>query len=128
MARKFYIQDNATVPSIVFENSKPEGYTLVASNHPLMRLLIKKKQDEHRKAGIKYFRDTSVNMISSGLPIDAIVHIEEKLNPVELRLTNGHWTIAIVILRDQVTPDGILTQGFYQLLLDDFTDYILNNY
>ena len=136
MARNFYMQGmeegDKSPPSIVFENSKPEGYTLIGVTHPLIDGLINKKYDEYKKAGIQYYNDTRVQLVKAklfgGLAIDDAVYIEKKLDSVISFLEGGNWESAKITLLNEVITDGILSQDFYDKILNDIQEYILKNY
>jgi hypothetical protein len=132
MSRNFYIQDTPIAPSIRFEESKPNGYTLVEMTNPLIDDLIKKKYNEYKKDGIEYFNNTRVQLVkarnASLLTSDNIVAIEKKLASVESSLIIGNWISAETILINDVVADALLSQDFYDKLLNDFQTYILNNY
>jgi hypothetical protein len=134
--RKFYVQnmpDGSTAPpSTVFELEKPLGYTLVEISNPLIDVLIDEKYDEHEAAGLKYYKQTRIQLVKARmagyLTSGNIVDIEEKVASIQYALQNGNWKSAKELLIRYITPDVDLSQTLYDTFLNDFTKYILNKY
>jgi O-phosphoseryl-tRNA(Cys) synthetase len=130
MSRNFYIEQEEEIPAIVFELEAPSGFIPLTDSEKIKEL-ISKQYSKREIDGREYFNSIRVKLVtdySEGIiSLNEIFHIEEKIEPVTLKIILGDWMTASYILSN-TTVDSIFNQDFKNELVNYINDYILNNY
>jgi hypothetical protein len=134
--RKYYIEDKPANQgrSDVFchEGEQPEGWILIDATNPLIDKLIERTYNQYELDGLAYFKETRIQFVKcrmlAVMTSTNIIDIEQKLKDVESNIKSGNWKSAELILVRDITPDLIVSQAFYDKVLNDIQTYVLNKY
>ena len=128
--RKFYKEDNESIPAIVYELSNPSGYTEITDNSELKRLYIglyKQREID----GLNYFEDFRADLIMkimagtyTNLEVFAL---ETHIKYLQDEIILGNW------LTSQNINLNLSLSGIYDQVMKDeiqnyIDTYITNNY
>ena len=136
MAKKFYTEDNEAIPSIVFKDTKPSGFTEITDQAELSRLYLKQnnKLKEDGKEYTANFKVVSfgVSYRDGTLSDSSVDYLYTKLAQIILRLEDGNWDSALYYLNNHlntISQDDInngYSQAIHDQLVSDLTAYINN--
>ena len=128
--RKFYKEDNQSIPAIVYELSNPSGYTEITDNSELKRLYIglyKQREID----GLNYFEDFRAGLVMdiiSGTYTDLeVFSLETHIKYLQDEIILGNWLTAQNI-NSNLSLIGIYNQTMKDEIQNYIDNYILNNY
>ncbi len=123
--RKFYKEDNESIPAIVYELTKPIGYTEITDNSELKILYIglyKQREID----GINYFEDFRADLIMKimdGTYTDIEVFaLESHIKYLQDEIILGNW-----LTSQNINLNLSLVGVYNQTMKDEIQNYI-NNY
>lgn len=130
MARKFYIEQNETIPAIAFELSQPVGFIEITDANKLKELYYK-KYNERTKDGQNYYNgfrtDLYIDIINGNITEQDAFNLETHIKTLADNLLTGNWLTA-QNTNQNLNLSGIYTQIMKQDLQTDIDNYINNNY
>jgi len=130
MARKFYKEDNESIPAIVYELSQPVDYTEITDSEELKRLYIglyKQREID----GLNYFDDfrasIMMDIIAGTYTETEVFNLETHIKNLQDEVILGNWLTA------QNTNNNLALSGIYDQAMKDeiqtyIDDYVQNNY
>lgn len=123
--RKFYKEDNESIPAIVYELTNPIGYTEITDNSELKILYIglyKQREID----GINYFEDFRADLIMNimdGTYTDLEVFaLESHIKYLQDEIIIGNW------LTSQNINLNLSLNGIYDQTMKDKIQNYINNY
>jgi hypothetical protein len=123
--RKFYKEDNESIPAIVYELTNPIGYTEITDNSELKILYIglyKQREID----GINYFEDFRADLIMNimdGTYTDLEVFaLESHIKYLQDEIIIGNW------LTSQNINSNLSLNGIYDQTMKDKIQNYINNY
>jgi len=128
--RKFYKEDNESIPAIVYELSNPSGFTEITDNAELKSLYIGLYR-QREIDGLNYFEDFRANLIMdiiSGTYTDLeVFSLETHIKYLQDEIILGNW------LTSQNINLNLSLSGIYDQVMKDeiqnyIDTYITNNY
>jgi len=130
MARKFYKEDNESIPAIVYELSQPTGFTEITDSEELKILYIglykQREQD-----GINYFEDFRANLmmdvIAGTYTSQEVFDFEVHVKYLQDEIMIGNWLTAQSI-NQNLSLSGIYTQTIKDEIQNYIDNYVANNY
>lgn len=134
MSKKWWKEDNETIPAILFQELQPNGFSEITDPNELTQLRIRLNND-YKRWGIDYFTDFKIsyfgNKLKSGeLDESNINYIYDRLESVIFRLVNGDIEQALWKLNNGILPitttdeiNGYDTLVHNQIVLD-LTNYL----
>jgi hypothetical protein len=134
MEKKFYKEDNEPIPSIVYSETQPVGYSEITDQAKLSELYLK-LNNNMKQLGRDYvssFKVSSFGLLyRDGTLTDAnINYLYNKLTQLLLRLEDGNFDSAKFLLENElntITQDDIdngYTQAIHDQILNDITNYL----
>lgn len=130
MSRKFYIEDNEAIPSIVFENSAPIGFTEIIDQNKLKEL-YQLKYNERTKDGHDYYNSLRTDLyldIVNGTVTDTDAFLlENHVKNLKDELISGNWLTAQYV-NSNLALSGIYNQVMKDEIQNYIDNYVLNNY
>ena len=130
MARKFYKENNETIPAIKFDNSLPTGFTEITDETEIKRLY--KIQYGYRISDGKNFvldftTDKYVDVLNGTYTEAEVFALENHIKDLYDQLNNGWWLTA------QNTNNVLILDGIYNQTMKDsiqavINEYVTNNY
>ena len=130
MARKFYKENNESIPAIVFENNAPEGFTEITDENELHELYLD-KYAERQNDGMQYcneFRATLYMEMLKGTNTESETFLlENHLANLKDELISGNWLTA------QNTLENLPLLGIYDATMQNeikshVDQYVIDNY
>ena len=130
MSRKFYKEDNQSIPAIVYELSQPTGFTEITDLEELKQLYIglykQRSQD-----GINYFEcfraDLMMDVIAGTYTSQQVFDFEVHVKYLQDEIMLGNWLTAQSI-NQNLSLSGIYTQTIKDEIQNYIDDYVANNY
>jgi hypothetical protein len=130
MAKKFYIEENESIPAIIFAETSPVGFIEITDQDELKKLHAQRYKDSHDD-GVEYVRNYTAQLyldIINGIITtnDAFifeVYTESLLKQIE----SGHWLTA-KNTNENLTLSGIYDQERKDAIQSDIDLYISENY
>jgi len=130
MARKFYKEDNESIPAIVYELSQPTGFTEITDSEELKILYIglykQREQD-----GINYFEDFRANLmmdvIAGTYTSQEVFDFEVHVKYLQDEIMIGNWLTAQSI-NQNLSLSGIYTQTIKDEIQNYIDNYVANKY
>lgn len=128
--RKFYIENNETLPAVAFEDVAPVGFTEITDQEELKRLYAFKYK-ERMKDGGEYYNDLRsqlyLDIVNGTITEQQAFDLEVHIKTVSDNLLTGNWLTAqnaninlpLLGIYDQAMKDGIH---------NDLDNYINFNY
>lgn len=130
MARKYYQEDNETIPAICFEETQPIGFTLITDENQIHDL-IKRQYIIRADDGANYynnFRTEKYMDILNDVYTDVeVFELEQHLNNVGLQIGTGNWLTA-QNENSNLSLSGIYNQEMKDYIQTSIDNYIVNNY
>ena len=130
MPRKFYKEDNESIPAIVYELTTPLGFTEITDNAELKSLYIGLYR-QREIDGSNYFEDFRANLIMdiiSGTYTDLeVFSLETYIKYLQDEIILGNWLTAQNI-NTNLSLSGIYDQAMKDEIQNYIDTYILNNY
>jgi hypothetical protein len=134
MEKKFYKEDNEPIPSIVYSETQPVGFSEITDQAKLSELYLK-LNNNMKQLGRDYvssFKVSSFGLLyRDGTLTDAnINYLYNKLTQLLLRLEDGNFDSAKFLLENElntITQDDIdngYTQAIHDQILNDITNYL----
>jgi len=132
--KKFYKEDNEDIPSIVYSDVQPNGFSEITDPLELNALYLK-QNNKMKQLGQDYVSNFKVSNLGvlyrDGALTDANVHyLYNKLTQLLLRLEDGNFDSAKFLLENElntITQDDIdngYTQAIHDQILNDVTNYL----
>ncbi|NIO45018.1 MAG: hypothetical protein GTO02_16625 [Candidatus Dadabacteria bacterium] len=130
MARKFYIEDNEAIPSIVFDLNAPLGFTEIIDANKLKEL-YKNKYNERTKDGQEYYNsfrtDLYLDIVNGSITETDAFLLEQHIKQLSDNLMTGNWLTA-QNTNQNLTLSGIYDQAMKDEIQNYIDTYITNNY
>jgi hypothetical protein len=128
--KQYYIEDNESMPSIVYCEGQPEGFSLITDAAKLLDLTMKDYEKKEKDGQDFYngFRSKLLLAIRGGgvAPTDAFT-VESYLSGVKNNLITGNWMTAQYI--NSILPlSGIYTQTLKDEIQAGIDAYVSQNY
>ena len=134
MAKKFYKEDGETIPSVVYVETPPAGFTEIVDQDELTRLYLQLNK-RMKEDGLDYVSKFKVDNFGikyrDGTLTEANVdYLYNKLVQLILRLEDGNWASALHHLNNTLnTPtqtdiDNGYTQEVHDNIVADITNYL----
>ena len=134
MEKKFYKEDNEPIPSIVYSETQPVGFSEITDQAKLSELYLK-LNNNMKQLGRDYvssFKVSSFGLLyRDGTLTDAnINYLYNKLTQLLLRLEDGNFDSAKFLLQNElntITQDDIdngYTQAIHDQILNDINNYL----
>jgi len=134
MEKKFYKEDNEPIPSIVYSETQPIGFSEITDQYELSGLYLK-QNNKMKQLGRDYvssFKVSSFGLLyRDGTLTDANVnYLYNKLTQLLLRLEDGNFDSAKFLLENElntITQDDIdngYTQVIHDQILNDVNNYL----
>lgn len=134
MEKKFYKEDNEPIPSIVYSETQPVGFSEITDQAKLSELYLK-LNNNMKQLGRDYvssFKVSSFGLLyRDGTLTDAnINYLYNKLTQLLLRLEDGNFDSAKFLLENElntITQDDIdngYTQAIHDQILNDINNYL----
>ena len=106
MEKKFYKEDNEPIPSIVYSETQPIGFSEITDQYELSGLYLK-QNNKMKQLGRDYvssFKVSSFGLLyRDGTLTDANVHyLYNKLTQLLLRLEDGNFDSAKFLLENEL--------------------------
>ena len=125
MARKFYKENNETIPAIKFDNSLPTGFTEITDETEIKRLY--KIQYGYRISDGKNFvldfsTDKYVDVLNGTYTEAEVFALENHIKDLYDQLNNGWWLTA------QNTNSVLILDGIYNQAMKDSIQVIIDVY
>lgn len=130
MAKKYYIEDNQSIPAIQYCEGQPEGYSEITDPVKLLELTkadyVIKEKDGHDF--YNDFRSRLLLEIKSGAitPTEAFT-VESYLSDIKDNLITGNWLTAQYLTSNKPTS-RIFDDDLKAEILGGITNYVNNNY
>jgi len=129
MANKFYKEDNEAIPSIVFKESRPVGFSEITSAEELNSLFRYRLKDM-KTAGSEFVEVFSIKAFGAKyrdeeLTAGNIDYILNKVNRVLCYLSNGFLEQALYYVENNIGPvisEEDIAQGYTQEIHDELTN------
>ena len=124
MSKKFYKEDNETIPAIQFVSSQPVGFTEIKN---LYIRQFNYRINDGKEYVVSFTADRYIDVVNGTYTAAEVFSLETHIKDLYDQLNNGWWltaqntnsTLALTGIYDQAMKDSI------QTILDD---YVTENY
>lgn len=127
MARKFYIQDSVPVgePGIVFELTKPSGFTEITDTDKIKELYIRQYKyriNDGKEYVLGFTTDRYVDTLNGTYTDAEVFALESHIKDLYDQLNNGWWLTA------KNTNTNLSLSGIYDQAMKDEIQGVIDTY
>lgn len=130
MAKKYYTEDNEPLPAIIYAETQPTGFSLIADAEKVL-FLTKKRYEGYEKDGKDFYNGFRSNLyleiVAGNVAASDAFIVEGYLKDVKDNLITGNWMTARHLCNSLATQ-GIFTQTLKDTILAGMDAYITENY
>ncbi len=130
MPRKFYIEDNQSIPAIKFSLTQPEGFTEITDLDEIRRLYVLEYNKRMLDGGdyvIRFTADRYIDVLNGIYTEQQAFDLESHTKDLFNELNNGLWLTA-KNTNTNLSISGIYTQLMKDQIQLDIDNYISENY
>lgn len=128
--RKFYIENNETLPAVAFEDIAPVGFTEITDQQELKRL-YGAKYKERMDDGTDYYNNFRsqlyLDIVNGNITEQEAFNLESHIKSVSDNLLTGNWLTA-QNANINLPLSGIYDQSMKDGIQSDLDNYINFNY
>jgi len=130
MPRKFFKEDNQTIPAIAFEFVQPVGFSEITDEAEIKRLYVieyNKRKADGQQFVIDFTADLYIDVLNATYTEAEVFALEEHIGEIYADLNNGWWLTA-QNANQNLSLLGIYTQALKDSIQAIIDDYVTNNY
>lgn len=111
----------------IYKQVEENPSNFVKTEREKLMTLYRKFEEDGRDYYLNLQAEMKQDYDSGSLPVEAVFHIENVLDPVKSKVITGDWISAVTKLA-AIPVDAYFQQSLKDRLIDDANNYIFNNY
>ena len=130
MSKKYYIEDDQSIPAIIFADSQPLGYSLITDYEERLTLHSNRYKNNENE-GVDYFHifqaKMYINIVDGIYTALEVIQLQSYLKTLSDEIREGSWLTAQATL-PSMPLSGIFDQSMKDQIQSDVDEYVSQNY